>query len=63
VTYFAYRPSDAERDFSVPMIEEARGRYTAEVMFPLAGVWDTVAVVREGEEEYSVSQRVSVARP
>jgi nitrogen fixation protein FixH len=63
VTYLAYRPSDATRDFSRPMIEEGRGRYTAEVVFPLAGVWDTAVAVRDGDAEYSVSLRVSVARP
>jgi nitrogen fixation protein FixH len=63
VTYFAYRPSDAARDFSVPMTEEARGRYVAEVRFPLGGVWDGMVGVRSDGEEYVVGQRVSVAAP
>jgi nitrogen fixation protein FixH len=63
VTYYAYRPSDASLDFSLPMVEEAPGRYSAEVQFPLAGIWDTLVATRAGGGEYSLSQRVSVAQP
>jgi nitrogen fixation protein FixH len=63
VTYYAYRPSDVALDFSLPMVEEAPGRYAVEVRFPLAGIWDTLVAARHGDSEYSLSQRVSVARP
>ena len=63
VTYFAYRPSDAAQDFSLPMLEEGKGRYAAKVTFPLGGVWDTLVAVRADGDEYVVGQRVSVAIP
>jgi nitrogen fixation protein FixH len=63
VTFHAYRPSDASRDFSVPMKEEGKGRYVAEVRFPLIGVWDTLFSVTTGKDEYNEGKRVSVERP
>ncbi|MGD8207986.1 MAG: FixH family protein [Thiohalocapsa sp.] len=62
VVYFAYRPSDAGMDFSVPMVEEAPGRFAARVAFPVGGVWDTLVQARDGGAAYAVSQRVSIAR-
>ena len=63
VDFYAYRPSDATRDFNEPMIEEGRGRYRVEVSFPLIGVWDMLMAVRQGEDEYSVGKRINVLRP
>lgn len=63
VTYYAYRPSDAGLDFSLPMVKEAPGRYMAEVRFPLAGIWDTLVAARYGSGEASLGLRVSVAQP
>jgi nitrogen fixation protein FixH len=63
VVFYAYRPSDAGLDFSLPMLEEAPGRYAVEVQFPLAGIWDTLVAARAGDNEYSLGQRVSVAQP
>ncbi|QVL48511.1 MAG: FixH family protein [Thiocapsa sp.] len=62
-TFYAYRPSDVSRDFALPMIREAKGRYLAETSFPLIGVWDILIAVQSGEDEYSVGERVNVARP
>ncbi len=62
-TFYAYRPSDLTRDFSVPMTREAAGRYVVETSFPLIGVWDILMAVTTGEDEYSVGERVKVARP
>jgi nitrogen fixation protein FixH len=62
-TFFAYRPSDVSRDFSIPMIREGKGRYLVRTSFPLIGVWDTLIAVKTGEDEYSVGERVNVARP
>ena len=59
VTFYAYRPSDVRRDFSVPMREQAPGVYQAEVSFPLLGVWDILISARHGEEEYHLPHRVS----
>ena len=63
VTYFAYRPSDVDRDFSLPMRPEGSGRYVVKVRFSLAGLWDTLVSVRSGGEEYLVGQRISVGQP
>jgi nitrogen fixation protein FixH len=63
VTYHVYRPSDASRDFSVPMSLEAPGLYQAEVSFPLGGIWDTVISIEQAGDEHSLGQRVSVALP
>ncbi|WP_328986854.1 FixH family protein [Thiorhodovibrio winogradskyi] len=60
VTLFAYRPSDAGQDFSLPMIEEAPGRYRAEVSFPLPGLWDSLVEVTEGEAIYRLDERLHV---
>lgn len=63
VRFFAYRPSDASRDFQLPMVEEGKGRYMVEVSFPLLGVWDTLVAVSNGEDEYNLGKRVNVGRP
>lgn len=63
VTFFAYRPSDRTKDFSQPMVAEAKGRYAAQVSFPLYGVWDTLVAVEQGGDEYTTGARVRVARP
>ncbi|MCU7851347.1 MAG: FixH family protein [Candidatus Thiodiazotropha sp. (ex Monitilora ramsayi)] len=60
VTFYAYRPSDARQDFSVPMQKVGAGLYEAEVSFPLLGVWDTLVSVTNGEDEYNTPKRVSV---
>lgn len=62
VTLFVYRPADARQDFSLPMIEEAPGRYAVQLSFPLPGVWDTLFEVTEGESRYQLDERLSVNR-
>ncbi|MFB1486733.1 MULTISPECIES: FixH family protein [unclassified Thiocapsa] len=61
--FYAYRPSDVSRDFALPMIREAKGRYRVETSFPLIGAWDILMAAQTGEDEYSVGERVNVARP
>lgn len=63
VTFYAYRPSDAERDFSVQMDQQAKGLYSAKAQFQLKGVWDILVSARSGDEEYNVGQRIEVAAP
>ena len=63
VELFGYRPSDVERDFNIPMTEQSRGRYIAEVTFPLIGVWDILIAVKSGEDEYNLGERIHVQRP
>ena len=62
VRFFAYRPSDARRDFSVPMVPEAPGRYRAEVGFPLKGVWDVLVGIQGEQDEYHAAGRIQVAQ-
>jgi nitrogen fixation protein FixH len=61
VTYYAYRPSDRSADFSLPMVEEAPGRYVAEVNFPLPGLWDTLVAAETAGQEVAFDQRIGVA--
>lgn len=64
VTYFAYRPSDASRDFSRPMVEEAPGRYAVELSFPIAGLWDTLVEAKAADSQHVLlDQRITVAQP
>lgn len=63
VRFFAYRPSDAEQDFDLPMMEEGRGRYMVEASFPLMGIWDTLVAVKHSEDEYNLGKRIRVRRP
>ncbi len=61
VVLFAYRPSDAEQDFSIPMAQETPGHYVAEARFPLKGLWDILVSVQTGEDEYNTPRRIHVA--
>ncbi len=63
VNYFAYRPANSAQDIAMAMEQEAPGRYAVRLAFPLAGIWDTLVSARDGDQEYSVAQRISVARP
>jgi len=59
VTFFAYRPSDARQDFSLPMKQVAPGDYQAEIRFPLQGVWDILVAAAKGGDEFHVPLRIS----
>jgi nitrogen fixation protein FixH len=59
-TLHAYRPSDVNADFNLPMQEIAPGVYSAELVFPLKGVWDISAVLVQGEDSLKVTHRISV---
>ena len=61
VTYYAYRPPDRSADFSVPMVEEAPGRYAAEVSFSMSGLWDTLVAAQTDGQEVAYDQRIGVA--
>ncbi|MEJ2425863.1 MAG: FixH family protein [Candidatus Thiodiazotropha sp.] len=60
VVFHAYRPSDAKKDFSVPMKRVGPGLYEANVSFPLIGAWDTLVSIRNGEDEYNTPKRIGV---
>ena len=48
----AYRPSDAEKDFSVPFSEVASGKYQGYISFPLKGYWELRIRVKRGNDEF-----------
>jgi nitrogen fixation protein FixH len=60
VTVRAFRPSDANADFSMPLAEVTGGQYVGDLVFPLKGVWDVIVEVRQGEHNYEIARRVSV---
>ena len=60
VKLIAYRPSDANADFTSAMEEIAPGMYQAGVSFPLPGVWDLKLNVQSGEQRYELEHRISV---
>jgi len=56
----AYRPSDANADFSASMTSNAPGIYTADMTFNLPGIWDLIVVAKQGDQEFLVTKRVSI---
>ncbi|MCU7845563.1 MAG: FixH family protein [Candidatus Thiodiazotropha sp. (ex Monitilora ramsayi)] len=60
VTFYAYRPSDAKKDFSKPMEKIGPGLYQAEVSFPMLGAWDLLVSAKNGEDEYNTPKRLGV---
>jgi len=60
VRLYAYRPADETADFQVQLLPEAPGHYSAEVAYPLKGMWDIVIHVRQGDYDYEIAQRTRV---
>ena len=60
VQLVAYRPSDADADFSTTLQPIAPGLYQASLSFPLPGVWDLNVKVQRGEDRLEMVQRLSV---
>lgn len=56
----AYRPSDARADFSAIMAKTSAGIYAAQMSFTLPGTWDLVVEAKQAEQEFVVTQRVSI---
>lgn len=59
----AYRPSDASADFEQKMERVAPGVYSAELSFPLKGIWDLTAILHRNEDALHITQRISVQSP
>ncbi|MDH5301723.1 MAG: FixH family protein [Gammaproteobacteria bacterium] len=57
----AFRPSDADADFSVTMDEVTPGLFAATVNFPLKGVWDLRLHIQRDSDNYDYEQRITVA--
>lgn len=50
----AYRPSDADQDFSVPFKEVAPGKYQGSISFPLKGYWELRIRTKRGNDVFEV---------
>jgi len=60
VQVVAYRPSDADADFTTTLQPIAPGLYQASLSFPLPGVWDLNVKVQRGDDRLELVQRLSV---
>lgn len=60
ITVVAYRPSDADADFSTSLNYIAPGLYQGLLSFPLPGAWDLNINIQHGEDQMKIVQRVSV---
>ncbi|AFJ01627.1 putative integral membrane protein linked to a cation pump [Methylophaga frappieri] len=60
VTFFAYRPSDMNADFSIAMNQMAAGRYAADITFSLPGNWDVIVEAKQGEDEFLLTRRIYI---
>lgn len=60
VNLTAYRPSDADADFTVELIEVGPGMYEGYVSFPLKGIWDITANIQHEDDKYNFTRRASI---
>jgi nitrogen fixation protein FixH len=60
VKLIAYRPSDANADFTTVLQPTGPGLYQAVLSFPLPGVWDLNVKVQRGEDRLEMVQRLFV---
>ena len=60
VIFKAYRPSDANADFSLAMNEPNPGMYEANIQFPLKGIWELTVKISHGQDDYDFTRRISV---
>jgi nitrogen fixation protein FixH len=61
VKLFAFRPSDADADFSLDMHKSPQpSTYAVDVSFPLPGIWDLIVEAKQGEDTFSVTKRISI---
>lgn len=56
----AYRPSDANADFTLDMTPYAPGIFSADVRFALRGIWDLKVAAFQGEDNIEIRRRISV---
>ena len=57
----AYRPADAEADFSAPMMNSKPGMYEAELSFKLPGTWDIIVEATQGDDEFVMAKRITIS--
>ncbi len=60
VTLFAYRPSDMDADFSIPMNKMSAGRYSADIAFMLPGNWDLIVEAQRGDDKFLITRRIYI---
>ena len=60
VTVHAFRPSDADADFAMPLAEVTGGHYVGDLQFALKGKWDLLVEVKQGEHSYQIARNVFV---
>lgn len=60
VQVVAYRPSDADADFTTTLQPVAPGMYQGSLSFPLPGVWDLTIKIQRGEDRLELVKRLSV---
>ncbi len=60
----AYRPSDADRDFTTAFREVSPGNYQGYISFPLKGYWELRIRISRGDDVFGINtDRFSVAMP
>ena len=60
VSIKVYRPSDANADFDVTMLETLPGRYETFITYPLKGMWELNVLVKRDDDVFDFSRRSSV---
>ncbi len=60
VKFYAFRPSDADADFSVDMQKSGHGSYVADVSFTLPGTWDIIVEAKRGGDEFAITRRIRI---
>jgi nitrogen fixation protein FixH len=59
---YAYRPNNANADFSQELKLVDNGTFAADIAFPLPGKWDLIAQIKSDEQKYDAAQRINVQR-
>lgn len=59
----AYRPADADADFSTPMFAIGPGLYEGKISFPLPGIWDLNVNIKYNNDQLSVTRRINALVP
>ena len=60
ITVKAYRPSDANADFTTTLNEVGAGIYEQYVTFPLKGIWEITYSIKRDEDVYDFTRRASI---
>ncbi|MDQ6974684.1 MAG: FixH family protein [Mariprofundaceae bacterium] len=60
VTLKAYRPNDANRDFTIILQHSDVGTFTASITFPLPGHWDVIARIDSDQQHFDIAERIFV---